>query len=386
MTSVNGWPLVPLGDLLAKNERTLLLAPAEKYREVTIRLWGKGVVLRRLVAGAEIAAERRFRIAADQFIMSRIDARNGAMGVVPHELDGAVVTNDFPSFDANRGKLLPAFLGWLSKTPGFVDLCRAASEGTTNRVRLKEDRFLRMPIPLPGLDEQRQVVGRIDRLAARIDDGGRLARETDFVTDSLLSAIYHKIAEPAPRRPFGEVAPLTRRPAVIDALAEYPQVSVRSFGKGTFHNPPLLGSEITWQKPFLVRSGDILVSNIKAWEGAIAVAGPDDDGRYGSHRYLTFVPVDGMATAHFLCFHLLSPEGLYHVGEASPGSADRNRTLSAKAMLEIPVPVPRYEQQIWFDRIWARVMEARKLRREAAAARDAMLPAILDRAFRGELS
>lgn len=386
MTSANGWPLVPLGELLTKNGRIVSLVPAEKYREVTIRLWGKGVILRRIVQGAEIAAERRFCVAADQFIVSRIDARNGAMGIVPLDLDNAVVTNDFPSFDANPEKLLPAFLGWLSRTQGFVDLCRAASEGTTNRVRLKEDRFLRMPIPLPPLEEQRRIVARIERLAAKLDEGSNLAREVEVVTESLLFAAYHKIAESAPRWPFGEVAPLTRRPAAIDAFAEYPQVSVRSFGKGTFHNPPLLGSEITWQKPFLVKSGDILVSNIKAWEGAIAVAGPDDDSRYGSHRYLTFVPVDGVATAHFLCFHLLSPEGLYHVGEASPGSADRNRTLSAKTMLEIPVPVPRYEQQIWFDRIWSRAMEVRELRRGAAAARDAMLPAILDRAFKGELS
>ncbi|MCO6435710.1 MAG: restriction endonuclease subunit S [Phycisphaerae bacterium] len=386
MTSTNGWPLVPLGELLTKNERMVSLVPAEKYREVTIRLWGKGVVLRRMVTGAEIAAERRFCVAADQFIVSRIDARNGAMGVVPTELDGAVVTNDFPSFESDRGKLLPAFLGWLSKTPAFVDMCRAASEGTTNRVRLKEDRFLQTPIPLPSLEVQRRIVARIDHLAAKLDESSNLARKAEAVTDSLLFAAHHKIAESAPREPFGEVAPLTRRPAVIDTFAEYPQISVRSFGKGTFHNPPLLGSEITWQKPFLVKRGDILVSNIKAWEGAIAVAGPDDDGRYGSHRYLTFVPTDGVATAHFLCFHLLSPEGLYHVGEASPGSADRNRTLSAKAMLEIPVPVPRYKQQLWFDRIWSRAVEVRELRHGAAAARDAMLPAILDRAFKGELS
>jgi type I restriction enzyme S subunit len=176
-----------------------------------------------------------------------------------------------------------------------------------------------------------------------------------------------------------------RRPAVVDAYSEYPQVSVRSFGRGTFHNPPLHGSEITWQKPHLVRNGDILVSNIKAWEGAMAVAGPDDDGRFGSHRYLTFVPVDGIATASFLCFHLLSPEGLYQVGEASPGSADRNRTLSSNKMLEIPVPVPSYDKQQWFDDLLSRINAVRRMRKETATICDAMLPSILDRAFKGEL-
>jgi type I restriction enzyme, S subunit len=385
MTTANGWPPVKLGDLLIKNEKMVSLIPDEQYREVTIRLWGKGVVLRRVVTGAEIASERRFQVSTNQFILSRIDARNGATGIVPEELDGAVVTNDFPSFEANPSQLLPAFLGWLSKTPGFLDMCRRASEGTTNRVRLKEDRFLRLTIPLPPLDEQRRIVARIDRLASKIEEAHTLVSQCDAISDRLLLAAYHKIADTAPRQRLGDVAPLIRRPAEIDVSSEYPQVSVRSFGKGTFHNSPLQGNEITWQKPYLVKNGDILVSNIKAWEGAIAVAGADDDGRYGSHRYLTFVPVDGVATANFLSFHLLSPEGLYQVGEASPGSADRNRTLSSKKMLDISVPVPPFDQQRRFDALLLKVTAARDIRREATTTRDAMLPSILDRAFKGAL-
>lgn len=382
--STNGWPQVPLGELLTRNEEVASLVPTEEYREVKVRLWGKGVELRRVVSGAEVAG-RRFRVSTDQFILSRIDARNGAMGVVPPELDGAIVTNDFPTFNANRSRLVPTFLGWLARTPGFVDACRSVSEGTTNRVRLKEDKFLRLSIPLPPLVQQEQIVTRINDLVQRIDEAGDLASQCDKLSDSLLMATYLRIAEGSPRRRFGDVAPLIRRPAEVDPSREYPQVSVRSFGRGTFHHPPLHGSEITWQKPHLVKNGDILVSNIKAWEGAIAVAGPDDDGRYGSHRYLTFVPVEGVATARFLCFHLLSPEGLHHVGEASPGSADRNRTLSSKKMLDIDVPVPSLSEQERFDRLLARIDAARQVRTDTGKSRDALLPSILDRAFRGEL-
>jgi len=171
----------------------------------------------------------------------------------------------------------------------------------------------------------------------------------------------------------------------IDPEKEYPQIAVRSFGKGTFHKPPLVGSDVTWQKPFLVKADDILISNIKAWEGAIAVAANGDDGRVGSHRYLTCVPRPSVATARFICFYLLTAEGLHEVGEASPGSADRNRTLSSKALLQIPIPVPSYEQQLWFDRIYKQVVALKKLQAEATAEIDALLPSILDKAFNGEL-
>lgn len=212
-----------------------------------------------------------------------------------------------------------------------------------------------------------------------------MIQQVDEMTKAMLMAAYRRITANTPRRRFGDVAPLTRRPAVVDPAQSYPQVSVRSFGRGTFHNPPLLGSEITWEKPHLVKAGDILISNIKAWEGAIAVAREEDNGRYGSHRYLTFVPVDGVATASFLCFHLLTPEGLLHVGEASPGSADRNRTLSSKAMLDISVPMPQFDKQLWLDRLQTKALAARRIRSEAAGARQAILPSILDRAFKEAL-
>src|SRR5215210_6019611 len=145
----NVFPLVPLGDVLIKSREQIEIDPHRQYRQVTIRLWGQGVVLRDEVAGAEIAGTKRFVVRPQQFVLSRIDARNGAFGLVPDFLDGAVVSNDFPAFAPSVSRLLPAFLGWMSKTCRFVDLCRAASEGTTNRVRLKENLFMATEIPLP---------------------------------------------------------------------------------------------------------------------------------------------------------------------------------------------------------------------------------------------
>src|SRR5208283_5584009 len=90
---------VTLGDVLKRSDETVVLQPDASYREVTVKMWGKGVILRGIVTGAEIAGSRRFVARSGQFILSRIDARNGALGIVPSELNGAVVTNDFPLFN-----------------------------------------------------------------------------------------------------------------------------------------------------------------------------------------------------------------------------------------------------------------------------------------------
>ena len=156
------WSIVPLGEILAKSEEWVYLKPGERYQEVTVRLWGKGVVQRREVTGAEVSSNRRLVVRSGQFILSRIDARNGASGIVPESLDGAIVSNDFPVFILDNSRILPSFLGWMSKTREFVDLCKTTSEGTTNRVRMKEDRFLATGIPFPPLPEQQRIVTRIE--------------------------------------------------------------------------------------------------------------------------------------------------------------------------------------------------------------------------------
>ncbi len=168
---------MPLGEVLIKSREQVDIDPHEQYKQVTIKLWGQGVVLRDEVDGSSIAGAKRFVVRPKQFILSRIDARNGAFGLVPDFLDGAVVSNDFPTFAPNSSRVLPAFLGWMSKTRGFVDLCRAASEGTTNRVRLKENLFMAMKIPLPPLSEQQRIVARIEELAARIEEARGLRRQ-----------------------------------------------------------------------------------------------------------------------------------------------------------------------------------------------------------------
>ncbi len=379
------WPTVRLGEVLRRSEETIELEPDVQYRQITVKLWGKGVVLRGTLTGAEIAASRQMVARRGQFILSRIDARNGALGIVPPELDEAIVTNDFPVFNVVENRLLPTYLGWMCRTASFVEECKRASEGTTNRVRLQESKFLAREIPLPPLAEQRRVVARIEALAAQIHEARTLREEIEAELNAMLAATHRQIAEEAPRKPLGEVAPLNRRPVAVDIEKSYPAIAVRSFGRGTFHKPPLVGSEVTWEKPFLVKAGDILVSNIKAWEGALAVAKPEDNGRVGSHRYLTCVPIEGVATARFVCFYLLTPEGLHEVGEVSPGSADRNRTLSAKGFMRIPIPVPKYVEQLRFDKLCEGVDALKRLQAETAVELDALLPTILDRAFKGEL-
>jgi len=104
-------------------------------------------------------------VRAGQFIISKIDARNGACGFIPDDLDGAVVTGDFPVYDLGTD-VDQRFMDYVVDQEHFWYLCRLASEGTTNRVRLSPERFEELDFVLPPLPEQR----RIAEILSSIDD------------------------------------------------------------------------------------------------------------------------------------------------------------------------------------------------------------------------
>lgn len=374
-----------LRDVLIRQKEAITVEDDVEYKRITIKMNGNGVLLRDEVIGEDIGTKRQFLVNSDQFVLSKIDARNGAFGIVPKSCDGAIITGNFWTFDVNSELADVKYLDFMSKTPEFKDFCVVASEGTTNRKYLDENKFLDKQIFLPALAEQKRVVAKTLKFKNKIELAQKIRIEILSDLHVLLTSAFHKLIEGAVYKPMSEVAPIVRRQIEITVDGEYPELSARSFGKGIFHKPTLIGAELDWQKLYTVHSGDLVLSNIKAWEGAIAAAGENDHGRVGSHRYITCVPVEGVTTANFLAFYLLTQEGIEQVQAASPGSADRNRTLAMKRLEKIKVPVPDYDKQLWFNQLQSYVEKIKQAQSENATELEALMPSILDKAFKGEL-
>ena len=139
--------------------------------------------------------------------------------------------------------------------------------------------------------------------------------------------------------------------------------------------------DVGTKRLFRVLPGDLVFNIVFAWEGAVAVARPEDEGRVGSHRFLTCVPVDGEALAEFLWFYFLTGEGLTALGEASPGGAGRNRTLGLHALAGIEVPVPSFaDQQRFVEMLHFR--DDTRARHQASDAKcEALVPELLRSVF-----
>jgi type I restriction enzyme, S subunit len=391
------WTEVRLGEVLRKAETWIDLSPERIYKEVTVRLWGQGVALRRAATGAEIRADRRLQVRAGQFILSRIDARNGAFGIIPSDLDGAVVSNDFPVFDTDAARLLPGFLGWMSRTSAFVEKCGVASEGTTNRVRLKEDKFLRLPVAIPPLLEQRRIVAKIERLAAKIEEARGLRYRSFAEAGFLLQAGRREVFADCglfPRVHLEEVCD-----EIVDCLHSNPLYS--ETGVPTIRSP-----DVGWGRLFVEQArrtsedeyrrrtergepqpGDIVLVREGGGTGKAAMVAPGQRLSLGQ-RVMQLRPNLRKVLPRFLLHQWLSPLVQEdQIADRIKGSASPHLNIGQLKRFSFILP-PLDEQRrvvVQLDALHAKVERLKALQTRDAAELDALLPAVLDRAFAGEL-
>ncbi len=190
------YPMMSIGELLARSKDALTIQDDVKYTRVTIKVRNGGVFKRDEVMGEKIGTKKQYRVYAGQFILSKIDARNGSMGIVPQELNGAVVTQDFLPYDIDTEKINPQYLVLVSTTQQFMAFCQSCSSGTTNRQRIDETQFLNIKIPVPSLKEQNKLVEVYNRqISIATDSEERIASIRDDISTILFTGLGVEISK-----------------------------------------------------------------------------------------------------------------------------------------------------------------------------------------------
>ena len=160
--------MVRLGEVISSVSKTEHFSKPYEETFITIKMHGRGIVARNIGDGKTPKPFRGFRVTAGQFIYSRIDARNGAFGVIPLHLDGAVVSKDFPVYEIDSEKILPSVLVTICTSDAFVNQICSLSDGATNRQRIKEAVLENLKIPLPPLNEQKRIAEILGGVAGSI--------------------------------------------------------------------------------------------------------------------------------------------------------------------------------------------------------------------------
>jgi len=382
---MKAWPKAALGEIAPIVRRPVEISHDQTYPELGIRSFGRGTFHKPALSGADVGSKRLFRIEPGDLVFSNVFAWEGAIAVASPADMGRFGSHRFITcvVDDKRANATYLKLYLTASHDGRAQVLQASPGGAGRNRTLGVEKMGQIQIPLPPLAEQQALVTRLDALAERTRQVEAHLDAVERDAEHLLALRFRDAIADAPLRPMAEVAPSVRRPVEISIDTRYKEVGARSFGKGLFIKPDFDGAEATWQKPVWIKSGDLVLSNIKAWEGAIAVADVAHEGCIASHRYITCVPDPECITVDFLAYYLLSEDGLEKVGLASPGTADRNRTLSLGNLGKITVPVPPLPLQQTFGRLQADVAALKAKHAAIREANAALLPATLERVFSG---
>lgn len=156
----DGWRLLPVSAFAAQLENKEKVNPESEYRMAGVRWYGEGVFHRETVVGKEQSANYLYPLKPGAIIYNRLFAWKESFAVVPEELYGYYVSNEFPQFEIDPAIALPKYIYLLFNTKKIIDAVNAASIGSAaiSRNRFKESDFLGFKVPIPPLPVQQKIV------------------------------------------------------------------------------------------------------------------------------------------------------------------------------------------------------------------------------------
>ncbi len=155
------WEKSKIGSFLKRSKIPVDIQNDEEYKRVTIRINHNGVSVRDSEIGKKIGTKKQFILKSGQFVLSKIDARYGAFGIAPEEVEGAIITGNFWAYNVDFNKVNIEWFNQFTNSPQFYELCERASTGITHRKYLSETFFLNYEIDLPPVDEQLKLIDEI---------------------------------------------------------------------------------------------------------------------------------------------------------------------------------------------------------------------------------
>ncbi|MCQ1531391.1 restriction endonuclease subunit S [Lutispora saccharofermentans] len=156
-----GIELVELSNLLEYQKEFITINDEEEYKRCTAKLNCKGIVLRDVIKGKDIKTKKQQVCKAGQLLVAEIDAKVGGYGIVPSELEGAIVSSHYFLFNVNEEKLNRLYLHYYLKTDDFFNQIKP--QGTTNYASIRPRDVLKIKIPLPSLERQKEIVEKLER-------------------------------------------------------------------------------------------------------------------------------------------------------------------------------------------------------------------------------
>ena len=391
------WQNAPLSSAIQYRKEFIQIDDLENYKRCRVQLHAQGIVLRDTVPGAEIKTKKQQVCKAGDFLVAEIDAKVGGFGIVPNGLDDAIVSSHYFLFEVNDNVLNRRFLDFFICTPAFRG--QVAAQGSTNYAAIRPNDVLGYKIPLPPLPEQRRIVARIESLAAQIEEARGLRhlaeKETELLVNTKIAALFEQGTKDGWR--VGRLGDYVvddcygTSERTTDDASGIPVLRMGNIQNGRLDLRYLKFLHLSEKdkEKLLLKPGDVLVNRTNSAELVGKCAVFDQPSEYSFASYIIRLRLDTKrAHPRLVAAYINSPAGRsYMFTERKQMTGQAN--VNATKLRALPMALPSLEEQrrivAYLDGFQAKVDALKKLQSETAAELAALLPSILDKAFKGEL-
>jgi len=388
------WPIVKLVKVISHRKEFVTIDDLSSYKRPRVQLHAKGIILRDEILGAQIKTKKQQVCKTDDLLVAEIDAKVGGFGIVPAKLDGAIVSSHYFLFTIDSTQMDTRFLDYYIRTPYFRDQVQA--QGSTNYAAIRPGHVLEYEIPLPPLKEQRRIVARIDELVRDVEEAQSLRQQAMEEAGALLASARNGVILDTASDivSFDDIFI-----SIIDCLHSNPRYSetgipcIRSADVG-YGNLLLETARKTDEDEYNRRTvrgeprpGDIIFVREGGGTGKCGLAQQGQKFSLGQ-RVMMMRPDPDQVIPEFVLHQILSP--LIQADQILPfckGSASPHLNISSLKKFQFRMPPISIQKRIvaHLNGIERQVFSIQITQNKIDNMLKALIPSILDHAFRGEL-
>ena len=332
------WASKKIGLWLKLAERPIVLQDEEEYQLVTIRRGFGGVDSRGSFLGKNVLVKNYFIVKTGDFIISKRQIAHGACGIVPPEIDGAVVSNEYNVFLPQDGTNIQMF-NLVMQLPHYKRLFYLMSDGVhIEKLLFKTQDWMKRTLAMPLLKEQKKIAEILSTQDKAIELQARKIEELKRFKKGCLEKMF-------PRK--GQKVPEKRFPGFTDDWEQrkLSDLAEKTYGGGT----PTTSNEAYWNGdiPWITQGG---LNNSAAQlipENSIAII-----TRVGVGK-LAFMPYSYATSQDFLSLSKLNVEPFFAVyacykklqSELNEVQGTSIKGITKDELLAKSIMVPRYAEQ-----------------------------------------
>lgn len=196
------WASKKIGQWLKLAERPIVLQDEEEYQLVTIRRGFGGVDSRGSFLGKNVLVKNYFIVKTGDFIISKRQIAHGACGIVPPELDGAVVSNEYNVFLPQDGTNIQMF-NLMMQLPHYKRLFYLMSDGVhIEKLLFKTQDWMKRTLAMPLLKEQKKIAEILATQDKAIELQGRKIEELKRFKQGCLERMFPRKGQKVPEKRF----------------------------------------------------------------------------------------------------------------------------------------------------------------------------------------